>query len=63
MKNSSGQDDERKEKVEGEKPCKCGVVDREAAPDPLNKGAADVWHCGEKVSNDGRTSEGHLASW
>jgi len=49
--------DEREEEVECEEPCQGCVVNREAASDPLDKGAADVGDSGEKVRDDSSPSE------
>ena len=40
-------DDKWQKEVECEESSKGGIIYREAAPDSLNKGAADVGDCGE----------------
>lgn len=43
--------------MEGKESSEGGIVYREAPSDPLNKGVADVRDGGQKISNDGCTSE------
>ena len=48
---------EWEEEVECEEPCQGCVINREAASDSLDKGAADVRDSGEKVCDYSSSSE------
>lgn len=62
VENKYSCDNERKEEVERKESSEGSIVYGEASSDPLNEGVPYVGYGGEKICDDGSTSERHLSS-